>query len=165
MTDIRWQAHQHVWKSMSCMLAYGKNYMLGKTEGRRGRGWQRMRWLAGIIDSVDLSLSKLQKIVKDGEAWHAAVHGGLRVRHDSATKQQQWTTNIVNSKTQWKNKYWLYAHQDSLGAQMVKNLPAMRETWVRSLVGKIPWRRKWQPTPVFLPGEFHGWRSLVGYSP
>ena len=41
----------------------------------------------------------------------------------------------------------------------------MREIWVRSWVRKIPWRRKWQPTPVFLPGESHGWRSLVGYSP
>ena len=44
---------------------------------------------------------------------------------------------------------------------MVKNLPAMQETWV----GKIPWRREWLPTPVFLPAEFHGQRSLVGYSP
>ena len=52
----------------------------------------------------------------------------------------------------------------SLMAQMVKRLPAMQETWVWSLVGKIPWRRKWQPTPVFLPGKFHGQRSLVGYS-
>ena len=53
----------------------------------------------------------------------------------------------------------------SLVAQVVKNLRAMQETWVRSWVGKIPWRRKWQPTPVFLPGESHGQRSLVGYSP
>ena len=50
-------------------------------------------------------------------------------------------------------------------AQRLKHLPAIWETWVRSLVRKIPWRRKWQPTPVFLPGESHGWRSLVGYSP
>ena len=47
---------------------------------------------------------------------------------------------------------------------MVKNLPAIWETWVRSLGQKIPWRRKWQPTSVFLPGESHGWRSLVGKS-
>ena len=51
------------------------------------------------------------------------------------------------------------------GGSEVKNLPAMQETWVRSLVGKIPWRREWQPTPVFLLGKFHGQRSLVGYSP
>ena len=53
-------------------------------------------------------------------------------------------------------------------AQQEKNLPAMQETGRRGFspcVGKIPWRRKWQPTPVFLPGEFHGRRSLVGYSP
>ena len=61
-------------------------------------------------------------------------------------------------------------------AQTVKNLPAIRETWVLSLVKKIPWRRKWQPSPVFwikkwqptpvlLPGESHGWRSLASYSP
>ena len=53
----------------------------------------------------------------------------------------------------------------SLVAQMVKNLSAMQETGFNPRVGKIPWRRTWQPTPVFLPGESHGQRSLAGYSP
>ena len=53
----------------------------------------------------------------------------------------------------------------SLVAQTVKNLPAAQETRIQSWVGKIPWRREWQPTPVFWPGEFHGQRSLGGYSP
>ena len=48
---------------------------------------------------------------------------------------------------------------------MVKNLPAVQETWVQLLVRAIPWRREWLPTLVFLPGESHGQRSLVGYSP
>ena len=61
-----------------------KTLMLGKIEGRRGRGQQRIRWLAGIIDSMDMRLSKLQEIVKDREAWYTAVCGVAKSRHDLA---------------------------------------------------------------------------------
>ena len=140
MVKLKLQYFGHLmWRDDS----FEKTLMLGKIEGRRRKGWQRMRWLDGITDSMNMSLSKPQELVMDREAWHAAVNG--------VSKSQTWLRDWTELKI----------YDNYPGGSEGKASACNVETWVQSLGWEEPSRLQstgWQRVG-------HDWATSLSLSP
>ena len=101
MLKLKLQYFHHLMQRIDSLE---KPLMLGKIEGWRRMGWQRVRWLGGITDSMDMSLSKLLEMVKDQKAWSAAVHGVTKIRHNWSTTDHLNSNKLKQPLYRWTLK-------------------------------------------------------------
>ena len=119
---------------------------------------------ASAYNARDLgSIPRLEDLLEKEMASHSSILAWKIPWMEEPSRLQSMGSQKVGHN--WTTSLHYSFAGASLVALMVKNLPTMWETWLDSWVKKIPWRKKWLPPPIFLPGEFHGQRSLAGYSP